>query len=727
MIERAVRLLFKPDQIVELRIPNTAKGVVSGYYNRDELIEAVYAAGCVTSPNIYWTIQQIKPKLLERSPNHAKISEITTRDEDVERYRWLPIDCDPERKSGINATDEEKAAAYDVALRVQGHLACLDFEWMISSVLADSGNGYHLLVPIDLEANAASKDLIRHVLVALNAQFGTDAVTIDRTVYNPARILKAYGTISRKGENTPERPYRLTGLIDVPEPLQVMPREALEYIAATAPEAAAIEKMSAASLEVIDESAAKMEKFLAAAGIKHGKRKVHSAGYKWIVECPFNVDHTGTSCAVFILADGRFGFKCLHDGCLDNHWQEFRSQAETNIGHPFPFVDAAPEFAVSGAADVATPATAGSSLRMRRVSDVEIKSVQWLWDRRIPFGKISLFVGNPDQGKSLASLYVAAMASTGRDWFDCKNNTPLCEVLILIGEDDVADTTAPRLKVAGADLEKIHQLESVIVADGKGKTQFQRDAQLDGDLKMIEAYLTAHPEIRLVVIDPLSDYLGSAKMNDEQSVRAILGPIKNLAEKLNIAILCIMHLNKKTDLDAIHRVGGAMAFTGKSRAVWMFMDAPEDDGEAALSAPTSIQEDLHQMVRVKCNIARKDGGLTYKIESRSITIQGKEDYAPAIVFTGVTRNDANSDKPKQPVGRPAVQCTGAAKWLVSFLSGGERPANEVYEAANAAGYGGSVKRAKTELEIKSVKRGDRDNQWFWSLPTQSEPENLLPY
>jgi hypothetical protein len=104
-------------------------------------------------------------------------------------------------------------------------------------VVADSGNGYHLLFQIDLPNTEKSRELIESVLDALADQYDNDAVTIDTTVSNASRICKLYGTKSRKGEDTTERPHRFARVLEVPETLEIVPVELIKALAKLAKEA----------------------------------------------------------------------------------------------------------------------------------------------------------------------------------------------------------------------------------------------------------------------------------------------------------------------------------------------------------------------------------------------------------------------------------------------------------------------------------------------------------
>src|SRR5205085_7089079 len=114
--------------------------------------------------------------------------------------------------------------------RVQEHLVGLGWPMPI---LADSGNGFHLLYRVDLPAD--DNGLVKAVLEALGDRFDTPAVTVDRKVFNPARIVKLYGTLARKGDHIEDRPHRWASLLETPDRLGIVPVEALKEAASLCP------------------------------------------------------------------------------------------------------------------------------------------------------------------------------------------------------------------------------------------------------------------------------------------------------------------------------------------------------------------------------------------------------------------------------------------------------------------------------------------------------------
>ena len=217
--ESVWRAFFKPGEITEIRIPKArdkspawgneyAHGTVFGYFDAFEPFrKAIESANKEKHGGIYITPQILDPCLLGRSYNRLRPTDTTTSDNNVIAYRWLLVDLDPVRLSGISSSDTELAAALelrDVVAKYAVHE--MGFSRPISAM---SGNGAHLLFRLpDIPVNDESKKMISGILTGLARRFDTDRVKIDTTVFNPSRIWKCYGTLARKGDAVPAGPHR---------------------------------------------------------------------------------------------------------------------------------------------------------------------------------------------------------------------------------------------------------------------------------------------------------------------------------------------------------------------------------------------------------------------------------------------------------------------------------------------------------------------------------------
>jgi putative DNA primase/helicase len=328
-----------------------------------------------------------------------------------------------------------------------------------------------------------------------------------------------------------------------------------------------------------------------------------------------------------------------------------------------------------------------------RADQIAPRKLRWLWPERIPLGKITVFAGMPGQGKSLATLDIAARVTTGSKYPDAANPLPPSEVLLVAGEDDPEDALVPRLMAANADRSRVHILKAVRVSGQ------DHSLCLDVDVKAIHEFLDDHPEIRLISFDPISNHLCDVSMVDEQEVRATLGPLKGIAQELDVAIIGVMHLNKKEGLSAIHRVGGAGAFIGVARASWLFAPDPESQSNRL-------------MLPLKNNYMRKSSGFTYRLAERLVGIEGEDVGVPFIEWQGESDLDADEVLSAQNKGEAFSK---AKAFIKDFLAEGPRDASDVSDTADAAGISQrTLDRAKAELGVESRKKST--GRWEWSLP-----------
>jgi len=227
-IRRAWELLCKPYGITELRAIKTPEGTRCGYYNdRDAFVrDAVFCSNRIVSTRpglaavgVYVLVNRCHSDLLARSCNQLRYyvkDDDCTKDDQIVEHRWLPIDIDYKRASGISATDSEHEAALKRAREVRDYLCS---EGWPDPLFNDSGNGAHLLYPVSLpnsDDNASGK-LLKSVLEALNRKFHCDHIKVDTVNYNPARIWKLPGSVARKGSHMVERPHRLTRILEIPK------------------------------------------------------------------------------------------------------------------------------------------------------------------------------------------------------------------------------------------------------------------------------------------------------------------------------------------------------------------------------------------------------------------------------------------------------------------------------------------------------------------------------
>lgn len=218
-ILQAANRLFMQSQVVELRVLYKNGRVDSGYFD-DFVVMASEAVRLDTRTDvagIYWTLNPVNPDCLHRAKNRVRERAskskggATTSDREIVERKLILIDIDgANRPAGISATNAEVKSAKGIACNVARFL--FERGWG-TPLVAMSGNGYHLLYKVALPNDDASANLIKKLLQSLSAMFDNDSVHVDTSVYNASRIVKVYGTIARKGDDSQERPHRRSFLL----------------------------------------------------------------------------------------------------------------------------------------------------------------------------------------------------------------------------------------------------------------------------------------------------------------------------------------------------------------------------------------------------------------------------------------------------------------------------------------------------------------------------------
>lgn len=210
-----------------------------------------------------------------------------------------------------------------------------------------------------------------------------------------------------------------------------------------------------------------------------------------------------------------------------------------------------------------------------RLADVQPESITWQWPGRVAVGKLGLVVGDPGLGKSWITLDIAARLSAGRSWPDGAPAVPAADVVLLSAEDGLADTIRPRLDRLGADVTRVHHLAVLRIGE------HERAVQL-ADSSIVEQAIV-ETGAKLVIIDPVSAYLGSTDSHRDAEVRSLMAPLAAVAERTGAAIIGVMHLAKSTQRPAIYRAVGSIAFAAAARIVLAVAADPDRDDRRILA------------------------------------------------------------------------------------------------------------------------------------------------
>jgi hypothetical protein len=244
----------------------------------------------------------------------------------------------------------------------------------------------------------------------------------------------------------------------------------------------------------------------------------------------------------------------------------------------------------------------------------------------------------------------------------------------------------------------------------------KRMFSLQSDLDLLQRKIIEVGDVRLVVIDPVSAYMGVGKVDSYRTtdVRAVLGPLVDMAGELKIAEIGVMHFNKKTDVtNALLRISDSLAYGAAARHVYGVVADPENARKL--------------LVKAKNNLAAQEAQKTlgYTFHARQVAADPDTgdpitapyiEFEPAYIDVSAIEAMQAATEFKSPAAR-----SEAKEFLKAFLAGGDPiKARDVFDAAEGESISErTLKRAKKELKVTSVKEG---GEWFWSLPDMSRKD-----
>ncbi len=344
------------------------------------------------------------------------------------------------------------------------------------------------------------------------------------------------------------------------------------------------------------------------------------------------------------------------------------------------------------------------------LADVKPEPVHWLWPGRIAIGKVTLLAGDPGLGKSLITLDMAARVTGGLPWPDDLNGmNPPGSVVLLSAEDDVADTIRPRLDAAGADCARVVAFQGVKDVVSESDRSWVRPFRLGCDLSVLGEVLDGLDKPKLVVVDPVTAFLGGVDSHKNAELRGLLAPLADLASAHRVAVVAVTHLNKNVATSAMYRAMGSLAFVAAARAVWAVVKDKADSARRL-------------MLPVKCNLARDMLGLAFRIGEDHVAGVGsvaRVEWEPDPVEIAVDAALA----PEQEDAEERGALEEAAEWLADVLGNGPVEAKEVRFLATRDGVAHrTLKRAKHYLGVTAKRSGfGAGGRWVWVLPVHRGP------
>ena len=671
-IKQSLQVIFQPGDTIELRC--VGRRVLNGYYREiDTLAKAAHALNSTHKPleNCFIGLNPCNPDLHARRPDTCSIcgKGEAVGDADIRCRRWLLIDIDPVRPTGESATDMQKQAGVGLAQRA--------FAWLQEQlglgciICADSGNGAHMLIRLpDVPIDRESAWVCERFLQLLSEKFSNDQAKVDTKTHNASRICTLYGTMKRKGSDTPTQPHRLSKLVRVPDPLEPVDWEKLKGLVEPWP-GNQVTVGPAAGWQ-----AGEMDALLNARSIKFRRDDQYrtadgASATRWELEvCPFNPKHNDRSAYLIKFASGAMNFGCHHDGCAGKDWQTLKQLWQLPDGGDIC------------SSDITLPTQPQMALAITAAHTIQPQAVDWLWHDKIALGKLTIIAGYGGVGKTFLTCDLAARISAGLPAPDGQQLRS-GRVLIATGEDGLADTLVPRLIAHQADLQRVSFIEGLQAGDQLHLLDLLRH------IEFLRAELDDHPDTVLLLVDPISSFMGEGIDTHKASdVRRVLSAVARLAEEHAVAFVGIHHLRKASG-PAIHAVTGSQAFSDAVRTVWL-VGLDRDDPHRRLMLPN------------KNNLAETHGsGMAYTIDSGRVIWESE----PVLMAADDMLQDDGDATPRDE----------AKNWLTQRLQDEEpQSAKDLLKEAKGDGITDkTLRRAKKELGIVSRQH---ERVWVWQWP-----------
>lgn len=285
----------------------------------------------------------------------------------------------------------------------------------------------------------------------------------------------------------------------------------------------------------------------------------------------------------------------------------------------------------------------GDRIVFLRSSDLVSKPIDWLWDGKIAKGKVTMIAGDPGLGKSQTTIFIAGVVSNGGQ-FPCGNYCKKGSVLFFSAEDDPEDTINPRLQAVNADREKIHIFSTV---NRKGKDKF---FDLSKDIDLLERTLEEEKDVSLIIVDPVTAFLGDTDSHVNAEVRALLSLLSKIASKYGVAVVVVTHLNKSTGGSPLNKITGSLAFVAAARGAFMVIKDEND-------------ESRRLFLTVKNNIANDMGGFAFRVEGVDL---GNNIKTSKVVWEAEGINMSAVEAMKQQKDGEGI---GADKKTIEWLEG----------------------------------------------------------
>lgn len=371
-------------------------------------------------------------------------------------------------------------------------------------------------------------------------------------------------------------------------------------------------------------------------------------------------------------------------------------------------------------------------------ADVDRQLSEWLWQRYLAIGDITMFDGDAGNGKSLVTLDIGARI-TRSDFMPDGTMPGMRGAILLLAPEDNDSTTAGRLEACNADLRMVFR-PTLVMRKPKGAPRGSKGKAYSGNemitfpesTEKVTQWIKAYG-IRLMIVDPIAAFLGEdINSNNDASVRRALAPLSQSLGRTGASAIFIRHYSKNTQQAAAHRGGGSVAFGAVSRIQLVSGIVPEES-RMGLEIPDDGQ--VYAITQVKNNHLKRrpDEALAYTIEDSDVVADMDGNMAPRIRWLGSVMVGADelasSGSPKRRGPNPAIQDEITQVLAEMFSTSPTWDATQALAEIRAAGIAANketIAKARNRMGIIARSRREAGSPgvkgWEWTLPAKSRVE-----
>ena len=357
------------------------------------------------------------------------------------------------------------------------------------------------------------------------------------------------------------------------------------------------------------------------------------------------------------------------------------------------------------------PDVDADALILERACDVVITPTRWLWPGRIPMGRLTLLAGDDSAGTSLVAMDIAARVSREAAWPDeppgpaleapaadapAEAGTPATtpagkqstRVIVCTARDELAETVAPRLLRAGADMRRVRCLDGAWRGRPDWRSRWTREVRLPEDFGSLRAAIRELPDVRLLILDPIEPFFASTLGRGESYMEQAADALRVIAQQMDVAIIGVTELRRGGGRGLVP-AARPKALTSLARAAWGIVRYPQSPGRSLMVPLKMLVDGEGPPLEFTCS----DGRINWKEGAAALTTE---------------------DLPRAE--RMGAKAATAAAWLLKLLSDGGRLACEIQQLARESGISRTLLRTVTaELGIRMERIGYQGKS-RWALP-----------